>query len=44
LPDRFKVVLLAVFSLDEIVPGAAEQRVVARAAGQPRGAALPYVL
>ena len=42
----FKVVLLAVFvfGLDEIVPGAAEQRVADRAAGQPRGAAIPYVL
>jgi hypothetical protein len=40
----FKVVLLAVFDLDEIVPCAGEQRVAARATGQPRGAALPYVL
>jgi hypothetical protein len=39
----FEVVLLAVFGLDENVPGAAEQRVAARAAGQPRGATLPYV-
>ena len=31
----FKVVLLAVFGLDEIFPGPAEQRVAASAAGQP---------
>jgi hypothetical protein len=42
--NAFKVVLLAVSCLDEVVPGAAEQRVAARAAGQTRGAALPYVL
>ena len=40
----FKVVLLAVFGLDEIVPGAAGSRLATRAAGQPRGVALPYVL
>jgi hypothetical protein len=40
----FKVVLLADFGLDESVPGGAEQWVAARAAGQPRGAALGYVL
>jgi hypothetical protein len=40
----FKVALLAVFGLDEIVPGADEQRLAARAVGQTRGAALPYVL
>jgi hypothetical protein len=41
----FKVALLAIApGLDEIVPGVAEQRVAARSAGQPLGAALPYVL
>jgi hypothetical protein len=42
--SAFKVVLLAVSCFDESVPGAAEQAVAAGAAGQPRGAALPYVL
>jgi hypothetical protein len=40
----FKVVLLAVFDLDEIFPGAIEQRVAARATRQPRAGSLPYVL
>src|SRR5215210_368833 len=40
----FKVILLAVFGLDEIVPGAVEQRVAASAAGQPRAGSLSYVL
>jgi hypothetical protein len=36
----FKVALLAIApGLDEIVPGAAEQRVAARSAGQPRAGA-----
>jgi hypothetical protein len=39
----FKVVLRAVFGLDGIVP-AALQRITFRAAGQLRGAALPWVL
>jgi hypothetical protein len=40
----FEVVLQAAFSLDGIVPAAALQCVTFSAAGQLRGAALPWVL